>query len=106
MKTITKRKANITPTSTPNFFDVLSSDNWTHYPLLMTGPGACVCGCPAGTAHRGCYHRRYAIETFEYVPESQETIDELTWRRLKNRIEDEAGREAYLNLFSDGPDAA
>lgn len=101
MKTITKKQAQITATSTPNFFDVLSSDNWTHYPLLMTGPGTCVCGCWAGQAGRPCYHRTQALEQFQYVPETQEEIDELSWARIKRNIERESERDAIRDLFGD-----
>ncbi len=117
MKRNTIKKATIESTSTPNFFTVVSSDGYTHYPLMLTAPGACLCGCPAATPiydEKGnlrkpaynCKHRAYALQTLEYVPVVEDSIDEFTLARI-NRIEDEAERDAVRAMYDeDLPPAA
>ena len=110
----TTKQAKITATSTPNFYDVESSNEWDHYPLILTAPGACRCGCPAGEAGRACYHRVTALATLTYVQEDS-LVSELSlrriakaereyWEGLTNRIEDAAELAAVEELF--GGDAA
>jgi hypothetical protein len=108
----TIKKATISATSTENFYDVLSSDNFTHYPLLMTGPGTCVCGCFAGARGLGCYHRAFALETLVYIfPDAayrfQVLEDELKEinatieAALANSIETEAILDEVRDLFNE-----
>jgi hypothetical protein len=76
----------ITTTSTVNFYDVLSSDGKTHYPLLVEGYGRVTCGCPAGMNGRSCYHRSYALTSIAFIDEDafnrlhQLEIDLHNWR--------------------------
>jgi hypothetical protein len=58
----------LTPTSTPNFYDVLSSNLWDHYPLLVEETGL-TCGCKGFTYHGHCYHALEAKELVTYQPE-------------------------------------
>lgn len=106
MKRNTVKKAIINKTSTPNFYDVLSSDNFTHYPLMLTAPGACLCGCPAGEAHRGCYHRSQALNELEYIPVVDDSISDEAWKRIELAAEWEATLDSVRDLLSDGPRAA
>jgi hypothetical protein len=105
---IKNRIPTIFATSTPNFYDVLSSDNRTHYPMLVEGPRQVRCGCPAGEAGRQCYHRRYAVAFLIYLdPEIklrlsalEEGLKELS-QTIQNAIEDAAELEAYETMMSD-----
>jgi hypothetical protein len=106
--TATKKIPTITATSTENFYDVLSSDGVTHYPMLVEGPGQVICGCPAGSNGRNCYHRTYAIANMVYTdPEItmrwaalEEDLKELS-QTIKNAIEDAAELEAYETMMND-----
>jgi hypothetical protein len=99
--TATKRIPTITATSTENFYDVLSSDGFTHYPMLITGPGCVRCGCPAGEAGRNCYHRTYALANMIYIDPvitlrlAQLEQDLIEWNSKQNFIEEEACKDAY-----------
>jgi hypothetical protein len=103
--TKTERIPTIFATSTPNFYDVLSSDNRTHYPMLVEGPGQVRCGCPAGEAGRQCYHRRYAVAFLIYLdPEISLRLANLDYevrelnQHLLNLIEREAELDAYREM--------
>lgn len=114
----------ISATSTPNFYDVLSSDGKTHYPMLVEGVGQITCGCWAGTTlydksgkvvrrATNCYHRRYALETIIYIDEAvtyrlaqlEQDIKEWNanqnWTEILREADDAADREAYETMMSD-----
>ena len=108
----TIKRARITATSTENFYDVLSSDGYTHYPLYFEGPRQVVCGCPAGSIGRGCYHRTTALETLVYIfpdaayrfaklEEELKEINAVLEAALLNSIEDEAERDEVRTLFNE-----
>jgi hypothetical protein len=101
----------ISATSTPNFYDVLSSDNKTHYPMLVEGPGQVICGCPAGSNGRNCYHRTYAVANMIYIDENvtyrlaalEEGLKELNaaiWAAIEAQADDAADREAYETMMA------
>jgi hypothetical protein len=101
----------ITATSTVNFYDVLSSDGKTHYPLLVEGYGRVTCGCPAGMNGRSCYHRSYALEAIAYIDEeafnrlAELELEVHEWRAAQGwldtleKIDEEADKDAYRDLF-------
>jgi hypothetical protein len=111
MTTATKNKIpTIHATSTPNFYDVLSSDNRTHYPMLVEGPGQVRCGCPAGEAGRQCYHRRYAVAFLIYIDpeislrfialeEGLKEINAVLWQAVQEQAEKEAELDEVRTLF-------
>ena len=109
--TTATRIPTITATSTVNFYDVLSSDNKTHYPMLVEGPGAVSCGCPAGMAGRSCYHRNWAIANLIYIDpqislrlskleQDLKELNEMIWLAIQAQADDEADRYATEELFS------
>lgn len=59
----------LTATSTPNFYEVLSSNLWDHYPLLVEETGLS-CGCPGFTYHGHCYHALEAAQLVTFIPET------------------------------------
>lgn len=108
--TKTIKKATITATSTENFYDVLSSNGYDHYPLCFEGPRQVVCGCPAGSIGKSCYHRAAALETLVYIfPDAayrfQVLEDELKEinaaieAALANSIEAEAELDEVRTMF-------
>jgi hypothetical protein len=105
--TAIKKIPTITATSTPNFYDVLSSDGFTHYPMLITGPGCVRCGCPAGEAGRNCYHRNYALANMIYIDPvitmrlAQLEQDLIEWNSKQNFIEEEAELDEVRDLFGE-----
>jgi hypothetical protein len=111
--TATKKIPNIFATSTTNFYDVLSSDNKTHYPLLVEGYGQVSCGCPAGSAGKNCYHRTYALTSIAYIDEdaynrlAQLEIDlhqwraEMGWLETLERGEEITTLEEVEELFNE-----
>jgi hypothetical protein len=105
--TATKRIPTISKTSTENFYDVLSSDGFTHYPMLITGPGCVRCGCPAGEAGKQCYHRNWAVANLIYIdPEISLRLAQLEqalieWNSKQNFIEDESELDAVRDLFGE-----
>ncbi|MBA3829915.1 MAG: hypothetical protein H0X33_13325 [Taibaiella sp.] len=105
--TKTKKIPTIKATSSLNFYDVLSSDGYTHYPLLVTGPGAIRCGCPAGEIGKSCYHRNFALKTIIYIDEEityrlaalEIEIQELN-QTINNLAETEMEKDAYRDLLA------
>jgi hypothetical protein len=92
-------------TSTLNFYDVLSSNGWDHYPLMVTGPGMARCGCPRGELNLSCKHRRYAVAFLVYIdPEISMRLANLEYevrelnQHLLNLIEGEAELDAYREM--------
>lgn len=61
----------INPTSTPNFFDVLSSNEYDHYPLLVEQAGI-TCGCLGFTRWHHCKHADQAAATITFHEETSE----------------------------------
>jgi hypothetical protein len=111
MTTATKNRIpTITATSTPNFFDIESSNGWDHYPLYIVGPGQAICGCPAGTLGKSCYHRTYAIAHLVYsdpditrrliaLEEGLKELNAVLWRAVQEQAEKEAERDEVRTLF-------
>jgi hypothetical protein len=58
----------LTATSTLNFYDVLSSNEFDHYPLLVE-PTGLSCGCKGFTRWGHCYHALEAATLVTYIPE-------------------------------------
>lgn len=97
-------------TSTENFFMVQSSNKYDWYGVLLTGPNAAICSCPAAVHGIPCKHRKSVLARWTYVTPWEDELDEFTLYRL-NRIEDEAQKDEMRRLFGDnwtptGPDAA
>lgn len=76
MTTKTTAEIKIVPTSTVNFYDVLSSNDYDHYPLEVTGFGKAVCGCPAGEKHIDCKHRKLALSQLTFY------TSQVTWEEV------------------------
>jgi len=90
-------------TSSENFFMVKSSNGYDWYGILITGPDAAICSCPAGSKGYQCKHRKAVLARWPYVrPWEDESVvtDEFTIYR-QNRIEDEAVRDDMRDLFGD-----
>lgn len=67
-------------TSNYNFFYARSSNGWDVYGVLMTGEGAAICSCPAGTNGVDCKHRQAALMRYTYVtPSEDEDTGQLNW---------------------------
>ncbi len=106
MTTATKKTPTITATSTVNFYDVLSSNEFDHYPMLIEGPGLVRCGCPAGEVGKTCYHRNYAVANMIYIdPEITIRLEALEMelqemmQALNNAIEAQAELDEVRDLW-------
>jgi hypothetical protein len=60
-------------TSTPNFYDVLSSNQWDHYPLIVKEDNSIECGCKGFTYHGHCYHVLEAAQMVTFIHEPTTT---------------------------------
>lgn len=102
----------ITITSTTNFYDVLSSDGKTHYPLLVEGYGQVSCGCPAGMKGRNCYHRTFVLENFAFIDEDafnrlaqlemdlHQWREEMGWLEVLEAVEAQTQQDEVEELFA------
>jgi hypothetical protein len=64
----------LTATSTPNFYDVLSSNEYDHYPLLVEAPDKLICGCRGFNQWGHCYHVLEAAKMISYIPETTNAV--------------------------------
>src|SRR5690349_15984109 len=80
-------------TSDHNFFYARSSNGYDVYGLLFTGPEAVICSCPAGSRGLNCKHRKALLARYNFITPLDDILDEVSWARLKNRIEDAAERD-------------
>src|SRR4051812_2863251 len=62
----------LTKTSVPNFYDVLSSNLWDHYPLQVKEDNSIKCGCMGFTVHGHCYHADDAVTRLTFQEEVSE----------------------------------
>lgn len=110
MSTTATRIPTIKATTTPNFYDVLSSDGFTHYPLLVVGPGQVLCGCPAGEKSVCCYHYHYAKANLVYIDpaitlrlsqleQDLKELNDTIWEAIQARADDNADYEAYQDML-------
>jgi uncharacterized Zn finger protein len=105
--TANKNEVELIATSTPNFFYAVSSNGYDVYALLITGPGAATCTCPAFEVfHKPCKHRRALLATHIYLdPEISLRLANLDYevrelnQHLLNLIEGEAEQDEVRTLF-------
>jgi uncharacterized Zn finger protein len=81
-------------TSDPNFFYAKSSNDYDYYGVLLTGEGAAICSCPAGSRGVPCKHRKAALARFPYMTEAEEE-----WDYILAQVERQAELEAVRDLF-------
>jgi hypothetical protein len=86
-------------TSDPNFYLAKSSNGWDVYGVLLTGPNAAICSCPAGSRGVPCKHRAATLGRFSYITPMVEE-----WDYIQLMAENETCKDAYRDLF--GTEAA